>query len=89
MAGLCEGDNEPPRSLKVRVTRFDHQRNTEKKLGVPSLSEEITRYQQEWKQHLRRMERTRIPKLAFQYAPTGHRGQGRPKHRWKDRDHLR
>ncbi|KAJ9574734.1 hypothetical protein L9F63_008104 [Diploptera punctata] len=73
------------------VNRLDHQRNTiiRGKFGVTSLNEDIERYQQEWKNHLRRMARNRLPKLAFQYTPTGHRDQGRPKHRWKDQDHLR
>jgi len=49
---------------------------------------EIKQYQKKWLQHVQRMDRNRIPKLALQYRPKGRRNLGRPKKRWKDQLHL-
>ena len=49
---------------------------------------EIKQYQKKWLQHVQRMDRNRIPKLALQYRPKGRRNIARPKKRWKDQLHL-
>jgi hypothetical protein len=45
---------------------------------VNNLIEDIELYQKSWLDHLERMDRSRLPKLAFQYQPRGRRDAGRP-----------
>jgi hypothetical protein len=58
------------------------------KLGVQNIVLEIKQYQQEWLQHVERMDTDRIPKQALQYRPKGKRSIGRTGKRWKDQFHL-
>jgi hypothetical protein len=53
-------------------TRLDHQRNSDicQKLEVGNIVEDIKLYQKKWNCHLQRMNRNRIPQLAFRYQPT-------------------
>jgi hypothetical protein len=71
-------------------TRLDHQRNANirEKRQVLNIVEEVQKYQPNWKDHLQRMDRNRLPKLAFRYQRRGRRDLGRPKRRWKDQGHL-
>jgi hypothetical protein len=71
-------------------TRLDHQRNADigEKLQVLNIVEEIQKYQHNWKGHLQRMGRNRLPKLALRSQSRGRRDLGRPKRRWKDQEHL-
>ena len=41
------------------------------KLKVQNIVEEIQNYQTNWLQRVRRMDSSRIPKLALQYRPIG------------------
>jgi hypothetical protein len=41
-----------------------------------------------WLDHLERMDRSRLPRLAFQYQPRGRRDMGTPRWRWRDQEHL-
>jgi hypothetical protein len=71
-------------------TWLDHQRNADvrEKLQVLNIGEEIKEYQEHWKDHLQRMDRNRLPKLAFRYQPRGRRDLGRLKRQWKDQEHI-
>jgi hypothetical protein len=70
--------------------RLDRQRNPEirNSLKVDNIVEDIKQYQRRWVDHLERMDRRRLPRLAFQYQPRGWRDRGRPRARWKDQEHL-
>jgi hypothetical protein len=72
------------------LTRLDCQRNPEihNSLKVDNIVEDIKQYQRRWVDHLERMDRSRLPRLAFQYQPRGWRDRGRPRARWKDQEHL-
>jgi hypothetical protein len=72
------------------LTRFDLQRNPEirNSLKVDNTVEDIKQYQRRWVDHLERMDRSRLPRLAFQYQPRGWRDRGRSRARWKDQKHL-
>jgi hypothetical protein len=58
------------------------------KLGVQNIVLEIKQYQQEWLQHVERMDTDRIFKQAMKYRPKGNRSIGHPRKRWKDQLHL-
>jgi hypothetical protein len=77
------------RSL-LGLTRLNRQRNPEirNSLKVGNIVEDIKQYQRRWVDHLERMDRSRLPRLAFQYQPQGWRDRGRPRARWKDQEHL-
>jgi hypothetical protein len=62
----------------------DHTRNEHilDKMKVTKITEYVNNYRQNWLQHLKRMDRARIPKQMFQYAAIGRRLPGRPKRRW-------
>jgi hypothetical protein len=51
------------------------------KMKVTPITEYVNKYRQNWLQHGKRMDRARVPKQMFQYAPIG-RLPGRPKKRW-------
>jgi hypothetical protein len=74
----------------IGLTRLDRQRNPEirNSLKVDNIVEDIKQYQRRWIDHLERMDRSRLPRLAFQYQPRGWRERGRPRARWKDQEHL-
>jgi hypothetical protein len=57
-------------------------------LKVDNIVEDIKQYQRRWVDHQERMDRSRLPRLAFQYQPRGWRDRGRPRARWKDQEHL-
>ena len=55
-----------------------------KKTGAENIVKEIKQYQEEWLQHIQRMDTNRIPKQALQNKPKGRRHIGRPRKRWRD-----
>jgi hypothetical protein len=57
----------------LRHTRLDRPRN--------STVEDIQLCQKKWLDHLKRTDKSRLPRLAFQYQPRGRRDMGRPKRR--------
>jgi hypothetical protein len=68
----------------LQVTLLDHIRKKhilDKKKVTPR-TEYVNNYRQKWLQHVKRMDRARIPKQMFRYAPTGRRLPGRPKRGW-------
>jgi hypothetical protein len=72
------------------LTRLNRQRNSHirNRLKVDNISEDIISYQKSWTDHLKRIDRNRIPKLASQYQPRRRRDIGRPRRRWRDQEHL-
>jgi hypothetical protein len=74
----------------LSFTRFDRQGNSDirNRLKVDNILEDIISYQKNWIDHLKRMDRNRIPKLALQYQPRGRRDVGRPRRRWRDQEQL-
>jgi hypothetical protein len=74
----------------LELTRLDRQRNPEirNSLKVDNIVDDIKQYQRRWVDHLERMDRSRLPRLAFQYQPWGWRYRGRPRARWKHQGHL-
>jgi hypothetical protein len=50
---------------------LDHMRNKHilYKMKVTSVTDYVNNYRQNWLQHVKRMDRARIPKQMFRYAP--------------------
>jgi hypothetical protein len=71
-------------------TRLDRQRNTDirNRLKVDNILEDIKSHQKNWIDHLKQMDRNRIPKLASQSQPRGQEDIGRHTQRWRDQEHL-
>jgi predicted GTPase len=72
------------------ITKSDTVKNQSirKKTGAQNIVKEIKQYQQEWLQHIQRMDTNRLPKQALHYRPKRQRNLGRPRTRWKDQLHL-
>ncbi len=70
----------------IGATRRDRIRNEEIRnyLGIYNLNGKIDEYRKAWRDHIDRMEDTRIPKQILKYKPRGKRNIGRPKRRWID-----
>jgi hypothetical protein len=66
-------------------TKLDKKRNTEilQELEINSVLEHIDQYRVNWKQHVQRMDRSRIPRQMMTYRPKGKRFLGRPLKRWR------
>jgi hypothetical protein len=54
----------------ARYSLLDHMRNEHivDKMKVTSITQYINNYRQNWLQHVKRMDRARIPKQIFRYA---------------------
>jgi hypothetical protein len=63
---------------------LDHMKNKHilDKMKVTPVTDYVNNYRQNWLQHVKRMDRARIPKHMFRYGPIGRRLPGRPKKRW-------
>ena len=61
-------------------TKLSRKRNIDirRKLKVGGIVEEIKSYQNEWKEHLLKMNTNRLPHLAFSYHPKGKRSIRHP-----------
>ena len=72
------------------ITNFDKEKNQciGRKMGAQNMLKEIKHYQENWLQHVQRMDTNRITKQALQYKPKGKRNTGRPRKRWRDQLHL-
>jgi hypothetical protein len=55
-------------------------------LAFPLYAKKIIEYRNKWKEHLQRMEHTRIPLQAYKYQPPGKRDIVRARRRWRGRD---
>jgi hypothetical protein len=58
------------------------------KTGAQNIVKEMKQYQEEWLQHIQRMDTKSTPKQALQYKPKGRRHIGRPRKRWRDQFHF-
>ena len=58
------------------------------KTGARNIVKEMKQYQENWLQHVQRMDTNRIQKQALQYKPKGRSNIGRPRKRWRDQLHL-
>jgi hypothetical protein len=56
------------------------------KLNQDGILDEIRSYQQNWIQHVKRMENNRSANLTLQYQLNGKRDVGFPRRRWKEQD---
>jgi hypothetical protein len=73
---------------RAGYTKWDLKRNEKalKELKVePILNYYICRYQNNWREHVNRMSRTRIPKAIMYYQPRGKRSLRRPMRRWHEK----
>jgi predicted ArsR family transcriptional regulator len=52
--------------------------------SVYNIVEDVKLYQKKLLDHLERMDRSHLLKLAFQYEPQGRQDMGRPRQRWRD-----
>jgi hypothetical protein len=68
---------------------MDRQRSPDirNRLKVGNIIEDIKLYQKKWLDHLERMDRSQLQKLAFQCQPRARRDMGRPRIRWRDQEH--
>jgi hypothetical protein len=72
------------------ITKPNKEKNQciREKTGAQNRAKKIKQYQEEWLQHVQRMDTNRIPKQALQYKPKGRRNIGRPRKRWQDQFHF-
>jgi hypothetical protein len=72
-------------------TKWDLKTNEEvlKELKVEPILDYICSYQNNWREHVNRMSRTRIPEAIMYYQPRGKRSLGRPMNRWHENPLLR
>jgi hypothetical protein len=72
-------------------TKWDLKRNEEvlKEVKVELILDYIYRYQNNWREHVTGMSRTRIPRAIMYYQPRGKRSLGRPMKRWHENPLLR
>ena len=74
----------------LRITKLDKEKNQciSEKTGAQNIVKEIKQYQEEWLQHVQRMDTNIVPKQALQYKPKGRRNIERPRKRWRDQFHF-
>jgi hypothetical protein len=67
-------------------TKLDKKRNTEilRELKINPVLEHTEQYSNNWKQHVQRMDRSRIPRQMMTYRPKCKRSLGRPLKRWRE-----
>ena len=72
------------------ITKLDKEKNhcIRQKTGAQNIVQEIKQYQENWLQHVQRMDTNRLPKQALRYKPNGRRNIGRPRKSWRDQLHL-
>jgi hypothetical protein len=70
----------------AKYTWQDHKRNQDiaEELQIQPVMEKINNYKNKWIQHVRRMDRARLPHAILKYQPAGRRDQGRPLKRLLD-----
>jgi hypothetical protein len=62
----------------AKYTWLDYKRNQDitEELKMQPVMEKINNYKNKWIQHVRRMDRARLPHAILKYQPAGRRGQG-------------
>jgi hypothetical protein len=68
------------------LTLLDHKRNEDilKNLKIEPVSKFLQNYRANWKEHIERMESSRIPNNLLNYRRHGKRSLGRPLKRWSE-----
>jgi O-glycosyl hydrolase len=76
---------------KAGYTKWDLKRNEEvlKELKVEPILDYVCRFQNDWREHVNRISRTRIPKAIMYYQTRGKRSLGCPMKRWHENSLLR
>jgi len=72
------------------LTRRDKQRNVDVrgKLIQDNIADEIRNYEQYWLEHVNRVGKNRLPKIALLYQLEGKGGICRPRRKWREQDYL-
>ncbi|KAJ4446030.1 hypothetical protein ANN_12716 [Periplaneta americana] len=67
-------------------TRMDHIKNFDimKEMQIEPITEYLQKYRQNWRSHVIRIPRPRIPRQILNYHPVGKRSLGRPFKRWQE-----
>jgi len=66
---------------KTRINKLSEVKR--KELEIFGIQDVRVKYKQNWKNHLERMDNTRLPKHALKYKPRGRRDRGLPRKRWQ------
>jgi preprotein translocase subunit SecA len=68
------------KQINGKYTKLDKKRNREilRELKINSVLEHTDQYRNNWKQHVQRMDRSRIPRQIMTYRQKGKRSLGRP-----------
>jgi hypothetical protein len=83
---ICKSDGTTITAIEMKFLRtaghrkLDKKRNTEilQELKINSVLEHTDQYRNNWKQHVQRMDRSRIPRQMMTCRPKGKRSLGRP-----------
>ena len=70
----------------MRCTKWDQRKKVSilEELKMVPIIDYIHQYQQNWRLHVNRMSRSRIPRAIVNYQPNGKRSLGRSRKRWKE-----
>jgi len=73
------------------LARRDKERNVDvmSKLNQENVAYEIRNYQQYWLEHVNRVGRNRLPKIALLYQLHGKGSICRPRRKWREQDYLK
>jgi hypothetical protein len=84
MTGLEAAEIRFLRSVKG-YTRVDKIRSEviSKELEISGIQDVRSKHEQNWINHLERIDNTRLPKHALNYKPRGRRDRRRPRKRWR------
>jgi len=84
MTGLEAAEMRFLRSV-AGYTRLDNVRSEVigKELEISGIQDVRLKYEQNWINHLERMDNIRLPKHALNYIPRRRRDRGRPRKRWQ------
>jgi hypothetical protein len=78
-----------PAFIFLKISPINHRLFTFNRLQVNNLIEDIQLHPKSWFDYLVRMDKNRLPRLAFQYELQGLRDAGRSKNTWKFQEHLK
>ena len=67
-------------------TLWDKKRSTDirEQLGIFNINEKLTQYKINSREHIQRIDDSRLSKTNLNYKPEGRRNIGRPQTKWKD-----
>jgi hypothetical protein len=67
-------------------TKLDKKRNTDilRELKINSALQHTDQYNNKWKHHVQKMDRSHIPRQMLTNSPKGKRSLGRPLKHWKE-----